>query len=224
MATVSSGLNSGSGFANSDVVTSTNLNNHVNSATVTNIVAADISSDAITTAKILNSNVTKAKIENVANFKVLGNVSGSATAPSEVTILDEDDMSSDSNTSLVTQQSVKAFVDNLISTADKSGSGLISTGTQGSITLGGGLVIKYGTFNSAGASGIDDVTFQNSSGANTAFSTAVYGVLVTPQENPLGGAEQASVSDVTVSGFKLRTYSSGSGAAVGRVFFVAVGH
>ena len=37
MATVASGLNSGSGFGNSDTVTSTTLNNHVNDATVSNI-------------------------------------------------------------------------------------------------------------------------------------------------------------------------------------------
>ena len=42
MATVASGLNSGSGFSNSDTITSTTLNNHVNDATVTNIVNADV--------------------------------------------------------------------------------------------------------------------------------------------------------------------------------------
>ena len=70
-----------------------------------------IADDAVTTAKILNSNVTKAKIENLADYKVLGNVSGGAAAPSEVAILDEDNMASDSATSLATQQSIKAYVD-----------------------------------------------------------------------------------------------------------------
>jgi hypothetical protein len=55
--------------------------------------------------------VTKAKIENVADMKVLGNTSGSSAAPQEVSILDEDDMSSDSSTALATQQSIKAYVD-----------------------------------------------------------------------------------------------------------------
>jgi hypothetical protein len=60
----------------------------------------------------LASSVTKAKIENVADMKVLGNTSGSASAPQEVSVLDEDDMSTDSDTSLATQQSIKAYVDN----------------------------------------------------------------------------------------------------------------
>ena len=65
----------------------------------------------MTTSKILDANVTKTKIENVADYKVLGNVSGAAAAPQEVAILDEDDMVSDSDTSLATQQSIKAYVD-----------------------------------------------------------------------------------------------------------------
>ena len=59
---------------------------------------------------VRDSGITKAKIENVANMKVLGNTSGSATSPQEVAILDEDNMSTNSDTSLATQQSIKAFV------------------------------------------------------------------------------------------------------------------
>ena len=70
-----------------------------------------IKNNGVTTDKILNSNVTKAKIENVANMKALGNTSGSAAAPQEVSILDEDNMSSNSATSLATQQSIKSYVD-----------------------------------------------------------------------------------------------------------------
>ena len=77
-----------------------------------NVTTAKIADSNVTTAKIADSNVTKAKIENVANMKVLGNTSGSAAAPQEVSILDEDDMSSDSATALATQQSIKAYVDN----------------------------------------------------------------------------------------------------------------
>lgn len=76
-----------------------------------NVTTAKIANSNVTTAKIANSNVTKAKIENVANMKVLGNTSGSATAPQEVSILDEDNMSSNSATALATQQSIKAYVD-----------------------------------------------------------------------------------------------------------------
>lgn len=62
-------------------------------------------------ANIPNSLITKAKLENLASMKVLGNVSGSAAAPAEVSILDEDNMASNSATALATQQSIKAYVD-----------------------------------------------------------------------------------------------------------------
>lgn len=60
---------------------------------------------------IKDAGVTKAKIENLTDYTVLGNVSGGASAPAEVTILDEDTLVTDSATALATQQSIKAYVD-----------------------------------------------------------------------------------------------------------------
>ena len=76
-----------------------------------NVTTAKIADANVTTAKIADSNVTTAKIENLSNYTVLGNVSGGAAAPAEVSILDQDDMASDSNTAIATQQSIKAYVD-----------------------------------------------------------------------------------------------------------------
>ena len=56
--------------------------------------------------------VTLTKLADIGNLKVIGNTSGSTGTPTAISILDEDDMASDSNTSLVTQQSVKYYVDN----------------------------------------------------------------------------------------------------------------
>lgn len=104
-------------YGPTDTVTSTNLNllgGPTAALDAGTIVDADISASAnIAGSKLLDSSITKAKIENVADMKVLGNTSGSATAPQEVSILDEDDMASDSATSLATQQSIKAYVDSL---------------------------------------------------------------------------------------------------------------
>jgi hypothetical protein len=85
------------------------------------VTAAKLGTDAVTTVKILDANVTtakiadanvtKAKIENLTDYTVLGNVSGGAAAPAEVTILDEDTLVTDSATALATQQSIKAYVD-----------------------------------------------------------------------------------------------------------------
>lgn len=132
-------LNKGTTFATDDQVTSAKLNNIVDTADFTNTSGAavdsagttgtcvsdgglevtdpggqlQIKSNGVTTSKILNSNVTKAKIENVANMKVLGNTSGSAVAPQEVNINDTDDMSDASATTLATSESIKAYVDSL---------------------------------------------------------------------------------------------------------------
>lgn len=97
------------------------------------VTTAKILDDNVTTAKILDANVTKAKIEDISDYKVLGNVSGAASAPAEVAILDENDMSSDSDTALATQKSIKAYVDS----------------TSGG---GGSLAIPYATFTDASGS------------------------------------------------------------------------
>ena len=135
-------LSKGQTFADDGAVTSTKLNNLVdNAAFVTGssgstddsslevngsgrlqvkdggISAAKLGSGVITAAKLETSTsaitgVTYNKIQYVANMKALGNTTGALAAPSEVSILDEDDMVSDSATSLATQQSIKAYVDN----------------------------------------------------------------------------------------------------------------
>ena len=117
MATVASGLNSGSGFSNSDTVTSTTLNNHVNDATVTNIVNADIASNAAIVvtklADITNNNlVGRVDNSNNANVPIVIGASGDAGV-----LFDNDDMLDNSDTAGgsatrgATQQSIKAYVD-----------------------------------------------------------------------------------------------------------------
>ena len=97
------------------------------------VTTAKIADSNVTTAKIADSNVTKAKIENVANMKALGNVSGSAAAPAEVAILDEDNMASNSATSLATQQSIKAYADSKV---DGTGAGSFTTlAASGDVTF-----------------------------------------------------------------------------------------
>ena len=49
------------------------------------IETVQIADNAVTTAKILNSNVTLAKIANIADDRILGNVSGGAATPAELT-------------------------------------------------------------------------------------------------------------------------------------------
>ena len=125
-------INKGKSFANGEQLTADKLNQVIDNATFTTSAVDNVSTQlageaiivkdggvtttklnngAVTTAKIADANVTKAKIENLSDYTVLGNVSGGAAAPAEVSILDEDDMASDSDTAIATQQSIKAYVD-----------------------------------------------------------------------------------------------------------------
>ena len=134
-------LSKGHTFADGDDVTSTKANNLVDQATFVSgasgttddstlevngsgrlqvkdsgITTGKIGASAVTTAKLANSTtttdgVTFPKMRYIADMRVIGNVSGGSTYPAEVQILDEDDMASNSATSLASQQSIKAYTD-----------------------------------------------------------------------------------------------------------------
>ena len=74
------------------------------------ITATQLASNAVTTVKILDTNVTFAKIQNLNTMKVIGRTASGAGVSSEISILDEDTMSSNSAIALATQQSIKAYV------------------------------------------------------------------------------------------------------------------
>jgi hypothetical protein len=150
-------LTKGQTFANADSVTSTKLNNLVDAAafvagasgTTDNtslevngsgrlqvkdlgVTSAKIAASAITTSKLPDSTlatdgVTYAKLQRVANMKVIGNVSGSLGVVAEVSILDEDNMASDSATSLATQQSIKAYTDTKVAAVITRGTAVATT-------------------------------------------------------------------------------------------------
>ena len=66
----------------------------------------------------------RGQLEQLQSLRVMGNTSGSTADVTEVVVLDEDNMASDSATALATQQSVKAYVDKN-KTYDGNGSFLI---------------------------------------------------------------------------------------------------
>jgi hypothetical protein len=223
-------INTGKTFANGEQLTADKLNQVIDQATFNASEAVDgstitlisgamaVNDSGITEAKIDNGAVTKAKIENVTDMKVLGNTSGSDASPQEVAILDEDTMSSNSATSLATQQSIKAYVDDLIdySALPSQSGGLATEGEQGSYTLPGGLIVKYGTLDSNAYATLYTFT--------TAFPTAIIGVNATSNENYVSAAESCSVHVISETGFTLAGYQNNSGAAVGRVFWTAYGY
>lgn len=221
-------INKGTSFSNGEQLTADKLNDLVDLATFDQsatdsasttvntsgqIVVADsgvstakIAADAVTTAKILDANVTKAKIEDVADYKVLGNVSGAAAAPAEVSILDEDDMTSDSATALATQQSIKAYVDTTTAFTP-------STYIGGeSVTLPNGLIMKFGTV----TAGITGTTVSFAS----AFPTAAIWASACPNSSDnltqsTGYAGKASVDSLSTSGVNVSCNGSAYWQAIG---------
>ena len=170
-------ITSGKTFANGEQLSASKLNQVITAATfasgaidnsVMQIVgdAITVADGGIATAKIADSAVTKAKIENVANMKALGNTSGSAASPQEVAILDENDMSSDSDTSLATQQSIKAFAG---MTPVQNGSGGGYSGGE-SLTFPNGLTMKFGR---VAATSDSDYTVNFAENFNTAVISAM---------------------------------------------------
>lgn len=188
-------LSTGNTFGATDTVTNTKLNNIANAATFDDPVdnsTLELHTDG--KLRIKDGGVTKAKIENVADMKVLGNVSGSAAAPDEVSILDEDNMTSDSATSLATQQSIKAYVD------DSSTDGFTPTSYVGeeSVTLPNGLIMKFGKI----TSGIPTYGVAGTISFSSAFPTAcMYATIIT--DNYAGNSsanntiESVSTSQIT---------------------------
>jgi hypothetical protein len=126
MATI---LNTTQEYLAADVVTHTNLNNIIGGTTfqtgvdgATDDVSLEVATggslrikdDGVTTPKILDANVTKAKLEDIsAPLRLLGRTTAGAGAPEEVTVNDDNDLSSASAITLATDESIKAYIDKL---------------------------------------------------------------------------------------------------------------
>lgn len=70
-----------------------------------------ISDGGVGTTQLANDAVTFAKMQDINTAKVIGRTTVGSGNPEEVSILDEDAMTSNSATALATQQSIKAYVD-----------------------------------------------------------------------------------------------------------------
>ena len=67
----------------------------------------------VATSAVNNNSLALGKIAQISNLKVLGNTSGSTANVSQISVLDQDTLSSNSPTALATQQSIKAYVDSI---------------------------------------------------------------------------------------------------------------
>lgn len=124
------------------------------------ISSNELATDSVITTKIQDDAVTSDKLAHISNLNVLGNVSGSTAAPVGVEIKDEDDMASDSATALATQQSIKAFIDNEVSTINSSIAGVPSKYTEAwSNSIGGVSIANQAVVTITHNLGTTDVTW-----------------------------------------------------------------
>lgn len=202
MATVASGLNSGVGYNDSDTITSTNLNLHVNDATVIDIANDDIA---------LNAAIAFTKLAPITSQKVLGSI-GSGNAEIDIVgtngILKNDDALGTSDTQGATQGNIKAYVD--------GGGGFTpsSYADEESVTLPNGLIMKMGK-----TSVISDDSLSSAISFGTPFNAVPVSIVITKELGlQTGGTGEMTVTDVTASSFKIA-----NGGFAGAFYFQAIG-
>lgn len=202
MATVASGLNGGVGYNDSDTITSTNLNLHVNDATVTDIANADVASNAA---------IAFTKLAPITSQKVLGSI-GSGNAEIDIVgtngILKNDDALGTSDTQGATQGNIKAYVD--------GGGGFTpsSYADEESVTLPNGLIMKMGKTSVISADSLSSaISF------GTPFNAVPVSIVITKELGlQTGGTGEMTVTDVTASSFKIA-----NGGFAGAFYFQAIG-
>ena len=133
------------------------------------------------------------------------------TGATVTTVLDEDNMASNSATALATQQSIKAYVDSQVGTVDTLAEILASGNTSGgtNIVVSSGDVITTNTINeTTAASGVTIDSLLVKDGGITAAGTSTFaGQTITD----LGAVTTADINGGTIDG----TVIGGSSAAAG---------
>lgn len=98
------------------------------------------------TLSIADNGVTFAKMQDINTAKVIGRTTAGSGDPEEVSILDEDTMTSNSATALATQQSIKAYVDSQSSGIQAK----CSFASNGTLDSGGNVNVSTVVRNSTG--------------------------------------------------------------------------
>jgi len=162
--------NKGTTYADGSQVTSTNLNdivddavfntNAVDDATIglnsstpkalfvknAGIDTAQLKDNAVTTAKITNANVTTDKIADtsVTTAKIAADAITSAKIADDVALGGNPTTTTQATSNNTTKIATTAFVNDLLATFTASAPSGDGMSNSGSVTLPGGLIIKYG--------------------------------------------------------------------------------
>lgn len=171
--------------ANGDIVT---LDVNVDSATIEinadtlrikdlGVSTGKLADSAVTTVKINANAVTFAKLQQINNLTVIGNVSGSTANPSEVSIIT--DMANSSTSTLATSTAIKTYIDaNVGSLGNLEGAWNASSGSfpVGSSPVAGTKAGDYWYVSVAGTTGgvafnVGDVIVAKVNNASTSLAT-----------------------------------------------------
>jgi hypothetical protein len=176
------------------------------------ITTVKLGTNSVSTAKIIDSNVTKAKIENFTNLTVLGNVSGSAATPAEVTIIDDDTMGTASATTLATSESVKAYVDTQIGANNDLSEILANdneTGANNIIVTAGQAITTDTVSETTGAAGVTVDSLLIKDGGITAAGTSTFAGQTI---SDLGTVTTANIDGGSIDGATVGASSASTGA------------
>ena len=149
------------------------------------------------TLSIADNGVTFAKMQDINTAKVIGRTTAGNGNPEEVSILDQDDMASDSATALATQQSIKAYVDSQSVGLTVFAKGFIDT----SNTVSRSTNITSSSYSSS------DFTITFTSGAASPHATHI--VQVTPRVTSTASLANYTLQYVWNSATELKVTVSG---------------
>jgi hypothetical protein len=164
--TVTKGYNSPDGFVSGDVITPAKLNSAQSptvALTAETIVAADIATDAVTTAKILDGNVIPAKLSQPLTFRTAQATTSGQTVPfldipswaKRITVILNQVQNSG-----VAEGGNSAIIIQLGTSAGFKTSGYIATGTA----ITGGNLCGIGTFTAGFSAGTGVLSTSSRSG------------------------------------------------------------
>jgi hypothetical protein len=132
-------LTNGAGYTtNTGTVTSVGSGTGLTGGPITSSGTLSILSGGVGSTQLANNAVTFAKMQQLSNRRVIGNMSGSIANPEPITIIDDDTMATAADNSLATSESIKTYVDGRLT-------GVVSNFSTGWATSHGSVTVANGS-------------------------------------------------------------------------------